>query len=82
MRLAPDTHIEWVDDEAVVLDQESGQLHYLNRSAALVLAMILEHGHEEGIKKVIEMHGAQEQVHEDVDAVLNELVDKKVLIPD
>jgi hypothetical protein len=52
MRAAPGFHVEWVDDEAVVLDTQSGLLHYLNAPAALVYALILEHGFEEAIARV------------------------------
>ena len=44
LRAADDLHIEWVEDEAVVLHPGSGELHYLNPPAALFLALILEHG--------------------------------------
>lgn len=45
-------HVEWVDNEAVVLDPESGQLHYLNPPAALFYALVLEHGYEAGLEEL------------------------------
>ena len=54
----PDTmYVEWVEDEAVVLDRGSGELHYLNRPAALVLALIQELGYEPGIAEVAARFG-------------------------
>ena len=37
-------HVEWVGDEAVVLDTDTGRIHYLNSSAALTYALIMEMG--------------------------------------
>ena len=45
-------HTEWIGGEAVVLDRSSGELHYLNGSAALVVALIEELGYERGIAEV------------------------------
>ena len=42
MRPADGKHVEWIDDEAVVLDPSTEELHYLNGPAALVYALILE----------------------------------------
>ena len=52
MQPAPGIYVEWVDDEAVALDMETNRLHYLNPPAALVYALILEHGYEEGLKQL------------------------------
>lgn len=45
-------HVEWVGTEAVVLNRASGELHYLNGTAALVLALIEELGYERGVAEV------------------------------
>lgn len=44
MRPDPAYHVEWVEDEAVILDTRMHELHYLNAAAAYVYALILEHG--------------------------------------
>lgn len=46
MRPDPAYHVEWVEDEAVILDTRTQELHYLNAPAAYVYALILEHGFE------------------------------------
>jgi GDP-D-mannose dehydratase len=51
MRPAAQMHVEWIDDEAVVLDTDTGHLHYLNPIAALAYALILEHGVDQGVKE-------------------------------
>jgi hypothetical protein len=54
MRAAPGIHVEWVDNEAVVLDPTTQELHYLNATAAVVYALILEHGVEQAVATVLE----------------------------
>lgn len=45
-------HVEWVEDEAVVLDQATGEIHYLNPSAALLYGLILEHGTAPALEEI------------------------------
>lgn len=78
MRLATNAHVEWVDDEAVVLDQETGQLHYLNRSAAVILALVLEHDRN-ALGKLIDLHGDNADIREEFHRVVEEMVDKDLL---
>lgn len=78
MRLAANAHIEWVDDEAVVLDQETGQLHYLNSSAALILAVVLEHGGK-ALEKLIELQGDREDIRNEYNNLIEQMVEKKLL---
>ncbi|MGH2806107.1 MAG: hypothetical protein ACRDKT_02405 [Actinomycetota bacterium] len=52
MRAAPGIHVEWVEDEAVVLNATTQELHYLNGPAAVVYALILEHGVEKALEEV------------------------------
>ena len=80
MRLAKGVHIEWVDDEAVVLDQASGHLHYLNASAALILAMVLEHGLDKGVTELTALVGEASSLNEDVETVLADLREKNLFV--
>ena len=64
-------HVEWVDDEAVVLNPETSRLHYLNPPAALLYALILEHGYESALAEV-----ARLPKETDVDKELPGLVEK------
>jgi hypothetical protein len=80
MRAAPGVHVEWVDDEAVALDSSSGQLHYLNSSAALVYALILEHGHEDAMRRLGDMFEPNARFEQEVDALIEELNDKGLII--
>lgn len=54
MKISGDAYVEWIDDEAVVLDKATGEIHYLNPSAALVFALLSEVGYR-GVKKQL-MH--------------------------
>ena len=79
MQPAPGLHIEWVEDEAVVLEIATGKLHYLNTSAALVLAAIDEYGYEEGIAHVKKTAGS-DSVEGDVATLIENMVERGLLI--
>ncbi len=79
MRAAPDMHVEWVDDEAVVLNPETGQIHYLNAPAALMYALILEHGYEGALSELQGSFGT-ERVGEDVTALTEDMVTRGLLL--
>ena len=79
MRAVEGMHVEWVDDEAVVLDPESGQLHYLNPPAALVFALVQEYGYEQAIKELEEKHGADPVFVESLPKLIEDMVKKGLL---
>lgn len=58
-RAAGDVYVEWVEDEAVALNRVSGEVHYLNPTAATVLALIQEHGYERGVAEVTAWFGLE-----------------------
>ena len=80
MKVAPSVEIEWVDDEAVVLDTSSGELHYLNTSAALVLALIQEHGFDEAMLELKAKHAAGEDGGAQLETLIDQMVEKKLLV--
>lgn len=82
MQLADGVHIQWIGDEAVALNEQSGHLHYLNSMAALILATVLEHGEKEGAVILAKAYGDQRPIAEDMATVLGELRDKGLLIED
>ncbi len=79
MKPAPDMHVEWVDDEAVVLNPETGQIHYLNAPAALMYALILEHGYEGALAELQGTFGP-ERVGGDIPALTEDMVTRGLLI--
>ena len=74
-------HVEWVDNEAVVLDPESSELHYLNTPAALVFALIQEHGFEGGLRALHDSQGVSAEDQE-IQELLGEMVEKGLLVDD
>jgi hypothetical protein len=82
MRVADGKHVEWVDEEAVVLDSDSGDLHYLNGPAAKVYALIGEYGYEKGLEELERQHGHQENFKAELDDVLKDMVEKGLLVED
>ena len=79
MQAAPGLHVEWVDDEAVVLNPASSELHYLNPSAALVFALVLEYGFEEAMSRVESTFNESTELEEELEGLIAELVKKGLL---
>lgn len=80
MRAAEGLHVEWVDDEAVVLDPQTSQLHYLNPTAALVYAAILELGYDRGLEEVKRRHRDADGMTAELASLVDDMVSKGLLI--
>jgi hypothetical protein len=81
VRPAPDLHVEWVEGEAVVLDTATGHLHYLNASAALGFALILERGIEGAAAELRSNHGPDpQQVDQEFSKLVADLSEKGLLV--
>lgn len=80
MRPADGKHVEWIEDEAVVLDPSTEELHYLNGPAALVYALILEHGFDRGLEEVRSIYGSESEVEKGIADCLEGLADKGLLV--
>ena len=73
-------HVEWVDDEAVVLDEEDRQLHYLNSSAAYFFALVLEHGYDRALQTLRDGHAGNAELEGDLEALIEVMTDQGLLI--
>lgn len=82
MRPVENLHVEWVDDEAVVLNPDTGELHYLNPPAALVFAAISEYGYQQGIRHVKETQTDAETIDEEIEATVETMLNKGLLVDD
>jgi hypothetical protein len=82
MRPETQTHVEWIDNEAVVLDTRTGELHYLNSSAAYVYALILEHGFDQAMTELRRTHGDAISGSDDLPKLIDEFVERGLLIND
>jgi hypothetical protein len=82
MRLAEGVHIQWIGDEAVALNEETGYLHYLNSTAAVILALVLEYGSEEAAARLSATYEDEHALEHDMTAVLDDLRDKELLVED
>lgn len=80
MRVAEGMHVEWVGHEAVVLDEKRGNLHHLSPSAALVYALILEHGFDAGLDKLRTAYELPIEAESDVKVLLDDLLAKGLLV--
>ena len=79
-RPADGLHVEWIDDEAVLLDTNTNRVHYLNPSAAIVFALIEEHGYEKGMQQLDERYGSSPQMKEDLPKLLDDMLKKGLLV--
>ncbi len=75
-------HVEWVEDEAVVLDEDNTQLHYLNSSAAQVYALVEELGFEAAMKELRSRHGDAPFDSGEMDVLVEEMKAKGLLVDD
>ena len=80
MQMPPGIHVEWVDDEAVVLNEKTSELHYLNPESALVYALLLEFGMPRALEEASRrMETSTEQVHAYVHDLIETFVAKGIL---
>ena len=82
MRVADGVHVEWVEDEAVILDEDNTQLHYLNSSAAQVYALVEELGFDEAMQELRSRHGAAPFDSGEIGALIEEMTAKGLLVDD
>jgi hypothetical protein len=80
VKAAADIHVEWVEGEAVILDPRSGELHYLNESAALLFALIQEIGFSAAIAELTERFSDLPNFPAELDAVVADMVAKGLLV--
>ena len=75
-------HVEWVDDEAVVLNVADGKLHYLNPPAALFYALVLEKGYSEAVKELRKSHKVRFRRKKQLQALVQALSAEGLLVDD
>lgn len=80
MKAAAGIHVEWVEGEAVILDPRSGELHYLNESAALLFALIQEVGFSAAIAELTERFADLPNFPAELDSVVGDMVAKGLLV--
>ena len=73
-------HVEWIDDEAVVLDPKTGDLHYLNPTAAFVYALIEEVGYETMLERVRSTYGEKPFANDELPRLIEDMVEKGLLV--
>lgn len=82
VRIPAGLHVEWVDEEAVVLDLGTKHLHYLNPMASLIYAVIQEHGYKDAVALLERTYGAEPDMKEELQAVLDDMKIKGLLVDD
>lgn len=80
VKVADTMYVEWVEGEAVVLNRESGELHYLNGTAALVFALIQEHGYDGAMTEVRNRFGSTEQIEGELRDLVSDMKEKGILV--
>lgn len=82
MRVAAHLHVQWVEDEAVVLDPSTEELHYLNSTASVTLAVLSELGFDRGVEELRRRFSDADGFAEDFSALLEQFKEKGFLIDD
>jgi hypothetical protein len=80
LKLAPGMHVEWIEGEAVILDPESGDLHYLNGTAALVYALIEEHGYDDAMTELSSRYADSPAFDAELKDLLDDMKEKGILV--
>lgn len=82
MRASPLLHVEWIEDEAVVLDPQGKEVHHLNPPAAFTLALIQEHGFDAALDDLHQRYGPETEFGRALPTLIKEMKDKGILIDD
>lgn len=74
-------NVQWVDKEAVVLNEETGEIHYLNPQSALIYALLLEYGQPKATAEAKQrLDGPPDEIEREVANLLASFVEKGLLI--
>ena len=80
MQTPPGIHVQWVDEEAVVLNEATGELHYLNPQSALIYALLIEFGMPRAATEACErLDGPPDEIQEEVANLLATFAEKGLL---
>lgn len=80
MKAATGLHVEWVEEEAVVLDPATGHLHYLNPSAAYIYALIQEYGYDDAMDRIAKRFDQEAPLRRELASLLEDMVNKGLLV--
>lgn len=80
MLMPPGVHVEWVDGEAVVLNESTSELHYLNPQSALIYALLLEYGMPAAVAEAVSRTGGpRDEVEKEVEQQAAAFIEKGIL---
>lgn len=82
LRAAPQLYVEWIEDEAVVLDPDTKEVHHLNTPAAVVLALVQEHGYEHATVELERRYPDSPGMREELPRLIAEMTEKGLLVQD
>jgi hypothetical protein len=81
MLTPPGIHVQWVEEEAVVLNEDTSELHYLNPQSALIYALLLEYGMPDAVPHACEhIDAPPEETKREVENLVDTLLDKGLLL--
>lgn len=79
MKVRQGVHVEWVDDEAVILDPENERLHYLNPTAALLYALMAEVGFTAALEEMRQRFSTVTDLDQELERLVEEMVEEGLL---
>ena len=80
MNIPDRVHVQWVEEEAVVLNEETSEVHYLNPQSALIYALVLEFGMPQAIDHLCErLNGPPDEIRLETAKVVASFKEKGLL---
>lgn len=82
MRASEALHVEWIENEAVVLDPDGREIHHLNPPAAYTLALIQERGFDDAMGELRERFGSDSEFARALPTLIEDMKQKGLLVDD
>ena len=72
--------MQWVDGEAVAVNETTSEVHYLNPQSALIYALLLEFGMPEAVDEACaRIQGPREEIRAQIDHLIETFREKGLL---
>lgn len=79
MKAVEGVHVEWVDQEAVILDPHTERLHYLNPTSALFFALIQDSSFDEALAEMRRRFSSVENLEEELSDLVEKMLEEGLL---
>jgi hypothetical protein len=74
--------VRWVDEEAVIVNLETGRIHHLSPTSAWIYSVIEEYGFDEGMAEIRNSRGNNPTSMSEVATLIQDMIDQGLLMED